>query len=312
MTTGLGIDAGGSQSRWALAGPDGAVIAQGMVAGFSALQMGSESGQRQVADILSNLAIDLSAYGGASALRAGVTGFGGLHERSGQTLQALLIKALNVSGEAVVISNDIELACLAAFAPGGGYLVYAGTGSIAGFVDEQGEFHRAGGRGGMLDDGGSGYWIAVEALRHIWRAEDEAPGCWVDSPMAHALFKEIGGSDWSLSRQLVYAASRGRIGLLALAVAATADIDPVAHDILQRAGFELARLGNAMLTRFGRRPMALAGRVPQLHPVIEQSMRQRLLPDGDLRQVHLQAHIAAARMALRLNPQMTTGAEVSK
>ena len=302
MRTGLGIDAGGSQSRWALAGPDDTVIAQGTVAGFSALQMGSESGLKKVTDILSNLAIELSAYGGVSSVRAGVTGFGGLHERSGQTLQALLIKALNVPGDAVVISNDIELACLAAFEPGRGYLVYAGTGSIAGFVDERGEFHRAGGRGGMLDDGGSGYWIAVEALRHIWRAEDVAPGCWVDSPMALALFKEIGGSDWSLSRQLVYGASRGQVGLLALAVAATADVDPVAHDILQRAGHELARLGNAMLARFGRRPMVLAGRASQLHPVIEQSMRQSLASGADLRLELLQSHIAAARMALRLNP----------
>lgn len=302
MRTGLGIDAGGSQSRWALTGPDGTVIAEGTVAGFSALQMGSESGLKKVTDILSNLAIELSAYGGTSAVRAGVTGFGGLHERSGQTLQTLLIKALNVPGDAVAISNDIELACLAAFEPGMGYLVYAGTGSIAGFVDERGEFHRAGGRGGILDDGGSGYWITVEALRHIWRAEDEAPGCWVDSPMALALFKEIGGSDWSLSRQLVYGASRGQVGLLALAVAATADIDPVAHDILQRAGHELARLGNAMLKRFGTRPMVLAGRVPQLHPVIEQSMRQSLASGADLRLELLQSHIAAARMALRLNP----------
>jgi N-acetylglucosamine kinase-like BadF-type ATPase len=214
----------------------------------------------------------------------------------------LLVKYLNAPEGAVVVGNDIELACLAAFEPGMGYLVYAGTGSITGFVDGRGEFHRAGGRGGILDDGGSGYWITVEALRHIWRAEDEAPGCWVDSPMALALFKEIGGSDWSLSRQLLYGASRGRIGLLALAVAATADIDPTAHNIMQRAGHELARLGNAMLTRFGARPMALAGRVPQLHPSIEQSMRERLMPGSDLRRVHLQAHVAAARMALRLNP----------
>lgn len=302
MRTGLGIDAGGTQSRWALAGPDHTLIAQGTVPGFSALQMGSESGQRMVADILTNLAIELSAYGGASAVRAGVTGLGSLHEPSGQALQALLTKYLKVPGAAVVVSNDIELTCLAAFEPGRGYLVYAGTGSIAGFVDERGEFHRAGGRGGILDDGGSGYWITVEALRHIWRAEDEAPGCWVDSPMALALFKEIGGSDWSLSRELVYGGNRGQVGLLALAVAATAEIDPVAHDILQRVGHELARLGNAMVARFGTRPMVLAGRVAQLHPSIEQSMREHLVPGCDLRLVHLQTHIAAARMALRFNP----------
>ncbi len=301
MRTGLGIDAGGSQSRWALAGPDGTVIAEGAVAGFSALQMSSESGRKTVQDVLSHLAIELGAHGGACAVRAGVTGLGSMHEPAGQMLQALLAKYLKLPQSAVLVSSDIELACLAAFEPGTGYLVYAGTGSIAGFVDAQGEFHRAGGHGNILDDGGSGYWIAVEALRHIWRAEDEVPGCWASSPMAQALFKEIGGSDWSLSRQLVYGASRGRIGLLALAVAATAEIDPAAHDILQRAGHELARLGNTMLKRFGTRPIVLAGRVPQLHPLLEQSMRERLAPGCDLRRLHVQAHRAAARMALRLD-----------
>jgi N-acetylglucosamine kinase-like BadF-type ATPase len=180
-----------------------------------------------------------------------------------------------------------------------GYLVYAGTGSIAGFIDAQREFHRAGGRGGILDDGGSGYWITVEALRKIWRAEDERPGCWTDSPMAVSLFNAIGGHDWSCSRKLIYGASRGQIGQLAIAVAAAADSDPQARDILQRAGHELARLGTAMVARFGVRPIVLAGRVPQLHPLIEQSMRERLPPECDLRLVNLQAHIAAARLVLK-------------
>ena len=299
MSASLGIDAGGSQTRWALVGPDQSVLAEGSVAGFSALQMGGEAGRRKVSDILKSLADQALGWGAVSGVHAGVTGFGGLQERSGQVLHALLARHFKLPGDAVVLSNDIELACLAAFEPGTGYLVYAGTGSIAGFIDARGEFHRAGGRGGVLDDGGSGYWITVEALRKIWRAEDERPGCSADSPMAVSLFKAMGGSDWSYSRKLIYGASRGQIGQLAIAVAAAADSDPQARDILQRAGHELARLGAAMVARFGVRPIVLAGRVPQLHPLIEQSMRERLPPECDLRLVNLQAHIAAARLVLK-------------
>jgi hypothetical protein len=54
-----------------------------------------------------------------------------------------------------------------------------------------------------------------------------------------------------------------------------------------------------MVARFGVRPIVLAGRVPQLHPLIEQSMRERLPPECDLRLVNLQAHIAAARLVLK-------------
>ncbi len=299
MSTSLGIDAGGSQTRWALVGPDQGMLAEGSVAGFSALQLGGEAGHRKVSDIFKSLADQVLGWGAVSAVHAGVTGFGGLQERSGQILHALLARHFRLPADAVVLSNDIELACLAAFEPGMGYLVYAGTGSIAGFIDAQQVFHRAGGRGGMLDDGGSGYWITVEALRRIWRAEDERPGCWADSPMAVSLFKAIGGSDWSYSRKLIYGASRGQIGQLAIAVAAAAESDAQARDILQRAGHELARLGSAMVARFGVRPIVLAGRVPELHPLIEQSMRERLPPASDLRLVHLQAHVAAARLAQR-------------
>ncbi len=111
MRLGLGIDAGGgSQSRWALVGTDQVLVADGSIAGLSALQLASESGLRKVMGILSGLAIEVSSYGRVAA-------------------------------------------------------VHAGTGSIAGFVDRTAQFHRAGGRGGILDDGGSGYWITVEALR---------------------------------------------------------------------------------------------------------------------------------------------------
>jgi N-acetylglucosamine kinase-like BadF-type ATPase len=273
------------------------VLAEGSVAGFSALQLGGEAGHRKVSEILKSLADQALGWGAVSGVHAGVTGFGGLQERSGQILHTLLARQFELPIDAVVLSNDIELACLAAFEPGMGYLVYAGTGSIAGFIDAQREFHRAGGRGGILDDGGSGYWITVEALRKIWRAEDERPGCWAESPMAVSLFKAIGGHDWSCSRKLIYGASRGQIGQLAIAVAAEADSDPQARDILQRAGHELARLGAAMVARFGVRPIVLAGRVPQLHSLIEQSRRERLPPASDLRLVHLQAHVVAARLA---------------
>ena len=299
MSASLGIDAGGSQTRWALVGPDEGVFAEGSVAGFSALQLAGESGQRKVSGILKILADQVQGLGGVSAMHAGVSGFGGLQESSGQIMHSLLAQHFMLPGGAVVLSNDIELACLAAFETGRGYVVYAGTGSIAGFVDGQRKFHRAGGRGGILDDGGSGYWITVQALRTIWRAEDERPGCWAESPMAVSLFNAIGGSDWSCSRNLVYEAERGQIGQLALTVAATADIDPLARDILHRAGHELARLGSAMVARFGVRPIVLAGRVPQLHQLIEQSMRERLPPASDLRLVNLQAHVAAARLAQR-------------
>jgi N-acetylglucosamine kinase-like BadF-type ATPase len=231
-------------------------------------------------------------------VQAGLTGFGG----DSELLQRWLAELLHLQPAAVSFCSDMEIAYRASFAPGEGYLVYAGTGSIGAFIDADGQFHRAGGRGVVLDDGGGGFWIAKEALRHIWRLEDEQPGAWRESPMARAVFDYVGGDDWAYSRQFIYGQERGAVGKLALVVAATADQDPAAAAILRNAGAELARLAHALVKRFGPRPLAVSGRAAELHPSIVAAMRE-LLPAGlAFRQTAGGAHYAAARMAAGPQP----------
>ena len=306
---GLGLDAGGTQTRWAVADTTGAVLRQGQAAGITALQLHDAAGRDAVAAVLAEIA---AAAGPVQAVVAGLTGF---DAAQGPLLRGLLSQALGLESgaDAVRVMSDIELICHAAFAPGEGCVVYAGTGSIAAFIDADGMLHRAGGRGGVIDDAGGGHWIAREALRHIWRAEDAAPGAWQESAMARRVFERVGGSDWAQTRQWVYGsgASRGQLGTLALAVAAAADEDPAAMAILRAAGSELARLALALLQRIGARPVGvpialpitLAGRVFELHPVIEVQLRHGL-PIGTTVQRLLQpAEVEAARMASHaLNP----------
>ena len=292
---GLGIDAGGTQTRWALATSDGAIVASGAVDGLSALQMGSDAGRATLHATFAALSQAVLAVGRPAHVHAGLTGFGG----DGASLAQTLASLLDLNPSDVTLCNDIEIAYLDSFAPGAGYLVYAGTGSIAAWIDGDGVFHRAGGRGVLLDDGGGGYWIAREALRQIWRREDEAPGSWTQSAMAHAVFEQIGGSDWDSSRQFMYGQDRGAIGRLALAVAASADADPLALEILQRAGQELARLALALTARHGVRPVVLAGRAAQLHPAIAAAMRSALPVSLMMEQRTVRSHEAAARLAAK-------------
>ena len=290
---GLGIDAGGTRTRWALARRSGVVLAEGEVEGLSALQMGTDAGRAGLHARLSTLAGAVLAHGRPAFIRAGLTGFGG----EGAQLQQWLSSLFDIPACAITLCNDIEIAYAACFQPGEGYLIYAGTGSIGAWIDAAGAFHRAVGRGVVLDDGGGGFWIAREALRHIWRIEDEHPGAWHDSAMARAVFGHIGGSDWALSRQFIYGQERGAIGQLALAVAASADADPAAASILQEAGRELARLARALVGRYGARPVALSGRAAGLHPMIAASMRGVLPVHIPIRLASSDAHLAAARAA---------------
>lgn len=292
---GLGIDAGGTRTRWALAEPGGRIVAEGEAAGLSALQMASAAGQQALHEVFKGLCRAVLDAGRPCQVRAGLTGFGG----AGGQLSLWLAQLLQLQRAEVVLCNDIEIAYLDSFAPGQGYLVYAGTGSIGAWIDADGVFHRAGGRGVLLDDGGGGYWIAREALRRVWRLEDEAPGSWRDSALARALFERIGGSDWALSREFVYGQQRGEIGKLALAVAEAADSDPAAHAILQEAGRELARLALALIKRYGPRPVVLAGRAAELHPALGAALRAALPAAIRMEQKTTRAHHAAARIAAR-------------
>jgi glucosamine kinase len=295
---GLGIDAGGTETRWALAAPGGVIVAEGTVDGLSALQMGSQAGRDAVHATFSRLAAAVLPHGAPARAWAGLTGFINNGNGDGELLQRWLAELLHLAPPAIRFCSDIEIAYRASFHPGQGYLVYAGTGSIGAFIDADGQFHRAGGRGVVLDDGGGGFWIAREAMRHIWRNEDERPGAWHASPMARAVFDYVGGDDWTYSRQFIYGQERGAVGKLALAVAASADQDPVASAILREAGRELARLARALIGRFGPHPVALSGRAAGLHPLIVDAMRAALPPGTSLTQADAGAHHAAARLAL--------------
>ena len=274
---GLGLDAGGTQTRWALARA-GELLAQGHVAGLSGMQLADEAGRGELRGTLAALAAALAPYGPISAIHAGITGLPDTDQQGINEMKRLLAESLGLGHQAIHCRSDIRMAWQAAFnTKADGYLIYAGTGSMAAFVDTEGRLHRAGGRGLLLGDEGSGGWIATQALAQVWRMEDEAPGSAVaESAMARALFAAIGGSDWAASRAYVYQHSRGQVGQLALAVAASASDDARAADLLHRAGEELARLGLAMLQRFGQRPIVVAGRVLNLSPLIEQSLRQSL------------------------------------
>ncbi len=300
-TPGLGLDAGGTQTRWALASAQGSVMAESAVAGLSALQLASAEGAATLRREMRALADAVRAACAAAALpapRAIVAGFTGLGPDSQRSLQTLLAETFVLPTTAVRLLSDIELACRAAFAPGAGCVVYAGTGSIAAFIDAGGVLHRAGGRGGLIDDAGGGHWIACQALRQVWRAEDLAPGAWQASLLAQQLFAAIGGSDWAATRQWVYGASRGDIGTLACAIAAAAAAgDAAALALLQQAGHELARLARAMLQRHGPLLLALAGRVFDLHPAIEAALREALPVGTAIERLHLQPHRDAARLA---------------
>lgn len=268
----LGLDAGGSATRWALAAADGTIVAEGSAPPLSGVQLLDAEACARLCAVLDAIAADCPA-----APRAAWAGVSGLDAVTAPAFAALVARSFGLPAGRVHAAGDIELLCRAAGAPGRCIVLYAGTGSIAAALEPDGTLQRAGGRGPVIDDAGGGHWIGREALRAVWRQEDAAPGSGVAAPLGRALAARIGGADWAATRAFVYGpqAARGAIGQLALAVAEAATLeppDPQALRILRQAGAELARLVLALTGRIGARPLVLAGRAFDLHPALEDAL----------------------------------------
>ncbi len=290
----IGIDAGGSATRWAAVDGEQRLCAEGEARGIGALQWHSAGPRAAAHDVLRAIADAARAAGAAVAVRAGLTGF---DDAQRDDVAASLAAAFAVDRRAVDATSDIELV---ARAHAGAIVVAAGTGSVAAFVDDRGELQRAGGRGAAIDDAGGAHWIACRALAAVWRAEDAAPGAWRGSALARRLFDHVGSAAWPATRAWIHAASRGDVGRLASAVAAAADDgDAAALALLSRAGNELARLARALRGRGGPPNVVAAGRVFALHAAVGDALRAAL-PDCTVAPPREPAHHAAARAAWTL------------
>jgi N-acetylglucosamine kinase-like BadF-type ATPase len=300
MGLGLGIDAGGTATRWRLADTDGRCVAEGSVAPLTG-HLFSAAAEERARQIVLDMAQVVMKAGKPLGIIAGITGLT-RDTPAEATMRALFAETFELSPDKVFVAEDMWIAYLAYFALGEGILVYSGTGSIGYYLSEDKQVIRVGGRGNLIDDGGSGFWIAREALKAVLRAEEESPGEGWTTTLGTCLARALGGTDWNIVRSFVYGGDRGKIGSLARAVgeAAYAD-DGTALRILREAGGELARLANSLIKRLGPRPVALVGGSARLHPIVSSAFRKELVAPVEFITTDLDAALTAARLAATLN-----------
>ena len=288
---GLGLDAGGSATRWAVVEGHGGVLARGELPAVGGYLFEPAVRERFEAFAAALRAAVVPHRVGTVV--AGITGLTG-DSPAAAVAAAILADALAVPPGRVRVEDDLWVAYHAAFQPGEGHVVYAGTGSIGMHLRADGGVVRVGGRGMLIDDGGSAFWIGRQALDIVFRRIDDGsdPGV-----LGAALFAAIGGGDWNTVRAHVYGGGRSAVAMLARAVAAAAHAgDTDAQAILHAAGRELARLAAALCRRAGVMPVALLGRAAALHPAIETGFRAAC-PDLDMRRMDIDAAVTAARIA---------------
>jgi len=266
----LGIDMGGSATRWVLRDDAGTITARGQTAGASA---GLFTPAATTAFEAALVPIARAAPQ-ARGVVMGMTGSGLIPDA---TIRAAAEKALRIPAKQMTLLNDMVLAWHTAYPQGLGHLILAGTGSVGMSIDALGAVTLVGGRGSTIDDAGSGTWITLQAVQRLWRIIDLHGAPKGAETLARHLFTAFGGSDWEQTRRAIYGRDRGQIGVLATCVAkAATEGDAVAQAILREAGGELARLVTALTRRCGAAPVAAIGGALGLHPMITEALEAAL------------------------------------
>jgi N-acetylglucosamine kinase-like BadF-type ATPase len=149
----------------------------------------------------------------------------------------------------VEVVTDAEIALYGATGGKAGLVIIAGTGSICCGVSARGRRACAGGWGPVVGDEGSGSWIARRALQAVAHATDGRGRKTALSEAACEYFNVSEPEDLSTA---VYApnVTNSRIaGYAGRVVEAAKKRDPVAREIVEAAGRELARAAVAVVRK---------------------------------------------------------------
>ncbi|PTY06213.1 hypothetical protein DB347_12255 [Opitutaceae bacterium EW11] len=176
-----GIDGGGSSTRVLIASEDGSVAGQGHAGPCNPNSVGIQAAAGAVAEAFAaawnatgfSHTAGRSAHPGANRIAAaffGIAGFTAFPHRA--ELQHQLGSLPWLAGARVEVDNDLRIAWAGALGGNPGVVVIAGTGSAAYGRTHDGRSDRCGGGGPLLDDGGSGAWLAAQALRAALRESD--------------------------------------------------------------------------------------------------------------------------------------------
>ena len=254
----LGIDAGASATKWALY--DGSqIVASGKCAAMDGHIFRPDSKAR-VNEVLTEIS---AAVNGAeiSGVFAGVTGATSEDSATDPLGQIFHTYFPNAN---VRVVHDIELAYYANFEVGEGILLYAGTGSVAMYIDDEAGPVRAGGWGYLLGDEGAAFWIGREAIRWVLTGLDTGEDVESGS-LSEVILQEMGASDWNEIKEFVYSKERSEIAKLSATVGRLADEgDADAQGIIYEASQHLIALVHQLDIQIENAPrIVIAGGVCQ-------------------------------------------------
>lgn len=227
----LGIDAGASATKWVLINENGPV-SSGILQAMDG-HLYREASLERMRKVLGEISAKTKNVE-ITSVYMGITGV--THDGSIEK------EIYSVFSCPSTVISDIELAYRANFADGEGILLYAGTGSVAYAIDENGSVHQIGGWGYLLGDEGAGYWIGREAIR-VALFKIEAKEEINQDSLTGQVLEKTKAHDWATVKSFVYSQDRSAIAALSKIVDTAASAgDSEAIEILNKAAGHLADL----------------------------------------------------------------------
>jgi N-acetylglucosamine kinase-like BadF-type ATPase len=237
----LGIDGGGTKTRFALA-DETTILARATCGGSNMVRLG----ETQAAEVLRQgvQQVCASARISPEEIQAACIGTAGSARPEIAAKIRTIFSGLGVANFEVV--GDSVVALEAAFGAGPGMIAIAGTGSIVYGRDAQGNLARAGGWGFAISDEGSGHWIGRRAVSVMLEAHDGG---------IETTLPQLAMECWrlrSMDELVQFANSTPPPDfprLFPVVLRAAEEGDLVASELLTEAGVKLATLASLVIRR---------------------------------------------------------------
>lgn len=228
----IGVDAGGTKTEAAAYDLDGNLL-HTSISGFGNVLIHEERALHHIMEAVDACQSALSKTE-CVHLYMGIAGY-----ESSLNQQLILQHFKNYYKTKVDIVQDSIIAHAASLKGQDGILTIAGTGSVC-FGVHDGHQKMTGGFGHLLGDEGSGYWIAIQALKAMIKEEDRGVAY---SSLTRSVLKELGQTSVQDIKDFVYSSPKAEIARLVPVIVKEAEIGgEKALQILSEAGEELAEL----------------------------------------------------------------------
>ncbi len=230
----LGIDGGGTKTEFLLTDSNRKEIRRLILGASNPVSTGIDNTCKVLNDGIRELCEGISLS--EISVFAGIAG-----AKSGDNQQLINTFLSSFGFASYNCGSDVDLALEVALKGGNGVAVIMGTG-IAAFARSGEKLHRSGGRGYMIDKGGSGFHFGSAALNSAFEFIDGRGG----SEIILKLVEKKLGKSLESSVAEIYGGGASFVASFATVVFEAFGLgDPVASEIIDRNAFEAAKIINA-------------------------------------------------------------------